>query len=347
MRLIDKLNRLYKLALDAKHPKIFSFHDCLPDIFSRYIELLLVKRYYLLGAQELLERLESRAPSGREAVLTFDDGRRNVWTVIFPLLKKYRIKAILFVIPGRVQDTDEVFPNLEDFWQGRVSWENLYITHRRQPYLTWRELDVMQSSGLVDIFSHGLRHEVVRASNRVVDFQHPGVYEMPVYFDEWYQSGCPMPDTLWGTPVYERSWAPMVQNIYVPDSAPDAKMSQFVKTNGAFLFFRKKNWRKKLFDVWSAQKNRWPRGTFKKCDTFEDAAASVASSKEEIERRLKNACLGFSLPLYQTNDAVARALTVSKYRMVFTGPTSAAKTPANTFLLNRIPSFWIKFLSYL
>jgi hypothetical protein len=267
--------------------------------------------------------------------------------VIFPLLKKYRIKAILFVIPGRVQDTDEVFPNLEDFWQGRVSWENLYITHRRQPYLTWKELRVMQASGLVDIFSHGLRHEVVRASARVVDFQHPGVYEMPVYFDEWYQAGCPALDALWGAPVYERSWAPMAGNVYIPDAAPDAAMSHFVKTNGGFLFFKKKNWRKKLFEIWATQKAEWPRGGFKKCDACEDAVVSVSSSKQEIERRLGNACIGFSLPLYQMNAEVARALSRSGYRMVFTGPASVEKAPENTFLLNRIPSFWIKFLSYL
>jgi hypothetical protein len=125
------------------------------------------------------------------------------------------------------------------------------------------------------------------------------------------------------------------------------RMNQYVKANGGFLFFKKKDWRKKLFDVWMSQKSHGIRGSFKKCDVSEDAAMSVTSSKEEIERRLKNACIGFSLPLYQINDDVSRAISSSKYRLVFTGPTSVAKTPEHAFLLNRIPSFWIKFLSYL
>ena len=353
MNALDRTRILYRLGFDASRPKIFSFHDCLPDVFSMYIDLLIYKRYKMLGAQELIERLGPRTKFKKEVVLTFDDGRRNCWTVIFPLLKKYKIKACFFIIPSRIKETDEYFPNLEDYWRGRVSWENLYVSHRRQPYLTWKELEVMQASGLVDIFSHSLRHEEVAISSKVIDFQHPGVYEMPVYFDEWFQSGEPQPDTLWGVPIYERAWAPLASNIYLPNRQGDLFMAEFVKKNGRFLFFKKRDWRAKLFEYFYAHKKSFSSSHFKKLEDKEDAAQSIIESKKIIENKLKNSCIFFSLPLYQGMPEMLTIITDAGYKAVFTGPVpdKAQKIPLNhkrqrPFLLNRIPSFWIKFLTY-
>jgi hypothetical protein len=358
MRNIDKINILLRLGFNSKTPKIFSFHDSLPDVFSSYIELLAYKRYNILGGQELLERLSLRSSEprrgAREAVLTFDDGRRNCWTVIFPLLKKYKVRAIFFIIPSRIRDTDEYCPNLEDYWKGRVSWENLYLSHRRAPYLSWKELQIMQESGLVEIHSHGLRHDVVRVTSRVTDFQHPGVYEMPVYFDEWFDAGLPLLDYQWGAPIYERSWAPFASNVFVPDRRADTVMNEFVKNNGGFLFFKNKNWRKKLFEYYGSQKKNFGRGHFKKMENREDARTSITQSKSLIEKRMKNKSLFFSLPLYQGSPEILRIAQEAGYKAVFTGHqglqqehNSLSPKADRLFILTRIPSFWIKFLAYL
>jgi len=352
MNIFTKLDLLYRTGFQAGKPKIFSFHDCLPDVFSSYIELLIYKRYRILGAEDLLERLDPAgglrrqgSASQKEAVLTFDDGRRNCWTVIFPLLKKYKVKASFFIIPSRVKDTEEYFPNLEDYWNGRVSWENLYSSHRKQPYLTWKELKVMHESGLVDIFSHSLSHDVVNVSSRVLDFQHPGVYEMPVYFDEWFQSAGPQLDSFWGMPIYERAWAPLVSNCYKPVKIADTVMNEFVKKNGGFLFFKKKDWRKKLFEYFQSARKSFPLGHFKKLESKETARESIFESKRQIEARLKNVCYFFSLPLYQGSKECMPFLEEAGYKAVFSGPKRAnIKGPLP--VLSRIPSFWIKFLSY-
>jgi len=294
MKIFDKLKILRRLVLETRQPRIFTFHDCLPDVFSGSLELLILKRFKFLGAQELSDRLDLSGPlrlrpsPPKEIVLTFDDGRRNCWTVIFPLLKKYKIKALFFIIPDRVKDTDEYYPNLEDYWKGKVSWENLFSSHRRQPYLTWKEVEAMRQSGLADIFSHSLKHEVVASSSRVIDFQHPGVYEMPVYFDEWFQAGMPPLDNLWGAPVYERTWAPLVSNSFIPDAKVDVSMNEFVKMNGGYLFFKKKEWRKKLFEHFRAQTRNSDPGHFKKMSEKEDAQQSLFESKKIIEGRLKS-----------------------------------------------------------
>ncbi len=354
MNVLSRLKILYKLGFDTKGLKVFSFHDSLPDVFSSYIELLIYKRYRILGAEELLGRLtlgsnyKEGSPEGRakEAVLTFDDGRRNCWTVIFPLLKKYKVRASFFIIPSRVRETNEYFPNLEDYWKGKVSWENLYVSHRKQPYLTWRELETMQASGLVDIFSHSLAHDVVHVSSRVIDFQHPGVYEMPVYFDEWFQTGEAQLDQFWGTPVYERAWAPLAANGYWPDKKADIIMNEYVRKNGGFLFFKRKDWRKKLFEYFHSQKRSFSQGHFKKLENKEDLKESIVGSKQLIESRLKNTCYFFSLPLYQSTPQVLRLLEEGGYRAVFSGPEPKEEKGQHLPIISRIPSFWIKYLNY-
>jgi hypothetical protein len=346
MNTLDRLKILYRLGFDARIPKVFSFHDCLPEVFSQYIELLIYKRYRILGAQELSERIGSKTRFHKEVVLTFDDGRRNCWTVIFPLLKKFRAKAIFFIIPSKISESEEEFPNLQDYWRGRVSWENLYLSHRRQPYLTWRELRQMRESGLVEIFSHGLRHDVVSVSSRVVDFQHPGVYEMPVYFDEWFQSRQLPLDSCWGAPIFERVWATLASNVYEADQAVSLFMNEFVKNNGGFLFFKKKGWRQRLFEHYRLHKKSLPKGRFKKLESKEDAGESIRESKRCIETRLKNTCSFFSLPLFQSSPEIMGLIEEAGYRAVFSGLFADNKTPGRLFSLNRIPGFWIKFLSY-
>ncbi len=348
IRTSDKIRTLVRLFADNGQPKVFSFHDCLPEVFSRYIELLVAKRYRVVSGEELWGRTHFAAGKGKkEVVLTFDDGRRNCWTVIFPLLKKYKVKAVLFVIPGRIRDTGEALPNLEDYWNGKTTWENVYVSHRQEPYLTWRELEIMQASGLVDVSSHGLNHEVVFSSARLHDFQHPGVYEMPVYFDEWFQAGRPSLEDSWGAPVYERSWAPLAQNVYVPPDGARRAMNDFVKDQGGFLFFRKKGWRAQLQRHYEGLPAPAAPPVFKKNPSPESLEDSVSTSKRLIESRLKAPCPGFSLPLYQDPAVLEDVLDRAGYRLAFGGPFAARSRYKKVPILNRLPGFWLRFLSYL
>jgi hypothetical protein len=354
MKTLDRLKIVWRLGFDKKHPKIFSFHDCLPDTFSGALELLMIKRYRILSAEELsgsLSRTEESKKEkpgiSREAVLTFDDGRRNCWTVIFPLLKKFKAKAIFFVIPSRIRDSEEDYPNLEDYWNGKVSWEHLYSSHKKQPYLTWKELKIMQASGLVDIGSHSLKHEVAAVSSNVADFQHPGVYEMPVYFDEWFQAGMGPLDSLWGAPIHERAWAALVSNVYIPDQDLGSFMNAFVRKNGGFLFFKKRDWRKRLFEHFHAHKKNFTPGHFKSLQDKEELGPSIFESKKIIEERLKTPCPFFSLPLYHVSPSAASLIEEAGYRALLTGVDSVRIHRSRIFVLNRIPGFWIKYLSYL
>lgn len=102
-------------------------------------------------------------------VLTFDDGYLDNWTWGFPLLKKYGLKATIFVSPEFVDPRNVVRPNLEDVWEGSCSYEEI----SQCGYLSWEEMRLMEKSGLVDIQSHTMSHTRYFTSDVITGF-HPG-----------------------------------------------------------------------------------------------------------------------------------------------------------------------------
>jgi len=64
-------------------------------------------------------------------VLTFDDGNKDNYTYAFPVLKKYRLPATIFIIVSKVGKPDK---------------------------LDWEQIKEMKDSGLVSFGSHSLNH---------------------------------------------------------------------------------------------------------------------------------------------------------------------------------------------
>jgi len=100
----------------------------------------------VLTLDEVADAMKQDVPLPRRAVvLTIDDAEHSAYTLAFPLLRKYRMRAHLFVPTAEV---------------GR-SWAGLEMCN-------WEELSAMQNSGLVILDSHTNReHFKVRARRGV------------------------------------------------------------------------------------------------------------------------------------------------------------------------------------
>ncbi|MGK2860348.1 MAG: polysaccharide deacetylase family protein [Chitinophagaceae bacterium] len=71
------------------------------------------KGYNCVSVQEVIDHLENGTPlKKRPLILTFDDGYKNNYTVLYPLLKKHNLKAIIFLVPDLI-DMSEGEDNLE------------------------------------------------------------------------------------------------------------------------------------------------------------------------------------------------------------------------------------------
>jgi peptidoglycan/xylan/chitin deacetylase (PgdA/CDA1 family) len=77
------------------------------QMFERHLDLL-CKQYRPISLDELAEAVESGKPLDRPtAVITFDDGYRDVYYQAFPILKRKGIPAAVFIVTGLV-DTEEI-----------------------------------------------------------------------------------------------------------------------------------------------------------------------------------------------------------------------------------------------
>lgn len=87
--------------------RILTFHGVNPDgakVFASQIEYL-AEHFDLVPLDAVLEQLRAQAsPARRRIALTFDDGLRNNYTVVYPILKRLGVPATYFVCPGLVEN---------------------------------------------------------------------------------------------------------------------------------------------------------------------------------------------------------------------------------------------------
>ncbi len=102
--------------------------------------------------------------------LSFDDGYVDNWVYLFPLLKKYNIKATIFVNPEFV-DKREIVRNQ---YETELSIEK---QDNALGFLSWDEMIKMENSGLVDIQSHSMSHTWYYSGTKLIDFFTPKDYQ--------------------------------------------------------------------------------------------------------------------------------------------------------------------------
>ena len=103
-----------------------------PSQFEQQLAYLSSQKYNAITLDELSDALDGKASlPNNPVVLTFDDGYRNFYENAFPLLKKYKMKAVQFVV------TDVV---------------------NTQTYLTWDQISEMNISRLIEFGAHTRHH---------------------------------------------------------------------------------------------------------------------------------------------------------------------------------------------
>ncbi|MFC2337788.1 MAG: polysaccharide deacetylase family protein [Negativicutes bacterium] len=132
---LDSVNGPKVIVLN--YHKIDNMHISLsvkPEDFERQMKYLTEHNFHSITPQELYAALVDGAELPENPVLiTFDDGYMDNYTNAYPILKKYGLKATIFVITG--------------------------FLDRAQPgYFTWGQAAEMEASGLINIESHTVTH---------------------------------------------------------------------------------------------------------------------------------------------------------------------------------------------
>lgn len=102
------------------------------QVFEEQLAYLAGNGFQVISLAELSAILASKLPvPEKTVVLTIDDGYRSIYTLAYPLLKKYNFPATVFLYT--------------DFVGGAAA-------------LSWQQLQEMHDSGLIDIQSHTKTH---------------------------------------------------------------------------------------------------------------------------------------------------------------------------------------------
>jgi len=283
------------LPLERELP-VFTFHTALPDWFEEQCEYLSINGYDTLSSEEFYHALSSTgSPLKKAILLTFDDGLKHVWTVAYPILKKYGLKATCFLIPGCIPEHDlRVRPTLDDYWEGRATLEEIMsLGNEKSALATWPEIKIMHESGIIDFHSHTMYHSLVFISDKIFDFVHPGYnthfygnIHIPLYMENGKE--VVTRDAIWGTPIYYAQPRMCAERRYFDDENIRKRCVEAVKDQGSEKFFKQKNWRKILNNIVSdSKKNERDHGRY---ETLEERDAALLdeliNSKVMIEEKL-------------------------------------------------------------
>ena len=110
------------------------------DEFEEHIKWIKDKKTFKM---EELKGLDYKLPKN-SILITFDDGYKNNYTLAFPILKKYNMKATIFL--------------------------NTKFIEKDETYLNWDEIREMYKSGLIDFQLHTHSHQLTVKDIEVLAF---------------------------------------------------------------------------------------------------------------------------------------------------------------------------------
>jgi peptidoglycan/xylan/chitin deacetylase (PgdA/CDA1 family) len=272
---------------------VFTFHRVEAGCFEEQLRFLARNGYYTATADELAAALRGDAPlpASKTILLTFDDGHRTLWTVAFPLLKKYGMRAVSFVTPGWIEEGKSHRFTLEDIWTGQVTPADFTRQEAHSSWLcSWQEIEAMHRSGVIDFQSHTLYHNYVAISPRIVDFLHPG-------YDVNFCANIPVPTCRgedgkehvlpWGAPIFESAPRMGARLRYFDSPEVRERCVALIARAGVSQFFADPEWRWILRQTVSACLKEMQTARYETPAECEQAVREdLLKSKRILEERL-------------------------------------------------------------
>ena len=237
---------------------VFTLHAVYPDKFEEQLQFLYKNNYQTLTADEFYECIIGSKPvSERTILLTFDDGWENLYTVVYPLLKKYKMFAVCFLIPGLItlNEKKDTKINNSKAKPGRDIPDS-------DTLCDWDEIKEMHERGVIDFQSHSMYHDLIFTSSDIQDFFYPSFDDYPMNLnvplyrekgDEDFSRNLEL-----GSPVYKNTSRFAGKKRYFDDENLRDKCVECVNQNGGTDFFKKNSWRKNLFNVVRNHKEQYP-----------------------------------------------------------------------------------------
>jgi peptidoglycan/xylan/chitin deacetylase (PgdA/CDA1 family) len=243
--------------LPAGHVPVFVFHSLEPVSFERRLRFLADNGYRTLGADEHRDVIAQRSPAPEKAVvLTIDDGRGSVWSVAAPLLARFGMTAVVFLVPGRMRERPGApLPDLD-----QPDADTALVAGRddgEHGLLYWEEVETLSRRGL-DFQSHTLSHARVHTGPRLAGFVTPrdrrgyAAFDVPLLHDG-DGGNLPPPSVPLGTPVFESAPRMSSARRFLEPVACRRLCTELAAAGGGPGFFEDPAWERLLRDAFAGE----------------------------------------------------------------------------------------------
>lgn len=142
------------------------YHRINKEVYSNSLEIMDAHLRHIAGHFNVVlpgEALESRKLN---LCLTFDDACFDFYHLVFPLLRKYSLRALLAVPVKYILDDTAIPADVRlAVLHEEAHLDGVY--QQKAPYCTWKELKEMAESGLVLIASHSYSHCAIAGDGAV------------------------------------------------------------------------------------------------------------------------------------------------------------------------------------
>jgi peptidoglycan/xylan/chitin deacetylase (PgdA/CDA1 family) len=301
-------------ALPRGHVPVFVFHTLEPQSFGRRLQYLADNGYVTLSAEEYFVALMNSRPAPERAVLlTLDDGRASVYSVGYPLLSRYGMKAVVFLVPSRITSAPARPAAL-----GAAGQEP---PDPNEGFLSWEEVEVLSGSGLFEFHSHSLTHARIHTGPHLVDFLTPPMREGYRSLDvpRIHEGGrdLPVERIPLGTPLLRSAPRLSEERRFYEDPAIRREAVERVAAEGGEGFFCKNGWRRTLRSLMAA---RPLRGRLETPRERESAIRhELTESKRLIEDRVGKPVTHLCYPWHVAGPSAERIAREAGYRTAFCG----------------------------
>jgi peptidoglycan/xylan/chitin deacetylase (PgdA/CDA1 family) len=311
--------------LPKGHVPVFVFHSLEPKSFGRKLRYLADNRYVTLSADEYFQALMGARPVPERAVLlTFDDGRGSLYSVGLPLMRRFGMRGMVFLIPGHMRSRPGPLPPTWDDVSGGGVTESAVLAHESGPdgtFLSWEEMDVLQRSGLFDFQSHTLTHSRVHVVPKLAGFVGPddraGYAALEVPLIREGERDLPAGQVPLGTPLLRsRPRTAEALRFFEDPSLRDACV-RAVEQEGGADFFARKGWARRLHRL---ADRREVAGRYETPQEREAAIGhEMSESRRLIEERTGRTVVHLCYPWHAWGPTARRLARDAGYRTAFCG----------------------------
>lgn len=172
--------------------RVFPGNHINPETFDSQMKIL-KERFQPLSLGETIAFAKGELKLKKDGChITFDDGWADNFVYAYPILKKNGLKGTLFATTNFISNKETIRPNLEDCWQGKIAYQNLFqgkdndqaaadiaIGKQSDQFLNWAEINSMRPT--IEVETHGHYHAYHFKSGKIIG----QIGEKPVGRQNW------------------------------------------------------------------------------------------------------------------------------------------------------------------